>query len=187
MSDIRLTHAQLAQALADLARMLAAEGTQAQLYIVGGAAITLQYQFRDATRDIDAQYYPKDAVHNAALQVARQHGLPDDWLNDRAAMFISPVVDDEHATVFLTVGTVTVWIASPEVLLAMKMRASRPSRDASDIEFLSRKLHVSSVEQAIDIFKAYYPEDPLPARARPLLESIFAQPQDPTKSAKPKL
>ena len=50
--------------------------------------MTLQYQFRDATRDVDALYYPKEAIHNAALQVAKQHGLPDDWLNDRAAMFI---------------------------------------------------------------------------------------------------
>lgn len=44
MSDIRLTHAQLTEALANFARMLAAEGTQAQLYIVGGAnpAIPIQ-------------------------------------------------------------------------------------------------------------------------------------------------
>lgn len=186
MPDKRLTHSRLAEALADLARSLAGADIQARLYIVGGAAMTLEYQARDATRDIDAQYYPKDAVNNVALQVARRHDLPDDWLNDKAAMFISPVVDDENAKVFLTIGTVMIQIASPEVLLAMKIRASRPSRDAADIEFLCRYLHVSSVDQAIDIFEAYYPEDPLPVRAKPLLKSIFAQKLDLTRSLKPK-
>lgn len=173
MPDQRLSKEQLLEALGALTQTLVERDITARLYIVGGAAMALEYGTRDATRDIDAQYYPKDVVAEVALEVAREYGLPDDWLNDKAAMFISPVIDDENPTVFFSAGTVTVHIASARVLLALKIRASRPNRDTSDIEFLCKFLELSSVDQAVEVFESYYPEDPLPERAMPILRSIL--------------
>lgn len=173
MPDKRLTREQILQALTALTRRLTEKDIEARLYIVGGAAMTLEYLARDSTRDIDAQYYPKDAINSIAAEVAKEYGLPDDWLNDKAAMFVSPVIDDEHPTLFSSTGTVTVLIASARVLLAMKIRASRPNRDVSDIEFLCKFLKILSVDQAVEIFEKYYPEDPLPNRALPILQFIF--------------
>ena len=144
MPDKRLTREQIVEALTALTHRLADKDIRAQLYIVGGAAMTLEYEARDSTRDIDARYHPKDVINVIAVQVAKEYGLPEDWLNDKAAMFISPIVDDENPILFSSTGAVMVHIASARVLLAMKIRASRPGRDTSDIEFLcnfcSRKL-----------------------------------------------
>jgi len=178
MSDPRLSRERLLEALAGVTRILVEKEISARLYIVGGAAMSLQYDARDATRDIDARYYPKEAVADAALQVARECGLPADWLNDEAAMFISPVIDDENPTLIMSKGAVTIHVASAKVLLAMKIRASRPGRDVPDIKFLCKFLELKSVAQAIKVFESYYPEDPLPNRALPILQSIFPEDGD---------
>ena len=173
MPDKRLTREQIRGALAALTGRLTEKNIRARLYIVGGAAMTLEYAARDSTHDIDARYYPKEPINSVAADIAKEYGLPDDWLNDRAAMFISPVVDDENPTLFSSTGTVTIHIASARVLLAMKIRASRPGRDVLDIEWLCKHLEVSSVDQAVEIFENYYPEDPLSNRALPILRSIL--------------
>lgn len=179
MHDQRLTREQILEALTDLIQRLTEKDINARLYIVGGAALTLEYGARDSTRDVDARYYPKDAVTKTAVLVAKKYGLPNDWLNDKAAMFVSPVVDDQNPVLFLSNGTVVVHIASPQVLLAMKIRASRPARDTPDIMFLCKYLDLSSVDQALDIYENYYPEDPLPNRALPILTSILKGGEDP--------
>lgn len=46
-------------ALRALGALLAARGVQAEMYIVGGAAIALAYDARRSTRDIDAVFEPR--------------------------------------------------------------------------------------------------------------------------------
>lgn len=93
-------------------------------------------------------------------------------------MFISPTVDDENPILFSSTGAVMVHIASAQVLLAMKIRASRPGRDASDIEFLCKYLNLSSVAKAVEIYENYYPDELLPNRGLPILRSILEHTQD---------
>ncbi len=50
-------------ALADLGRRLTADGVEAGIRVVGGAAIALEYDTsRDRTRDVDAFVHPFDDV-----------------------------------------------------------------------------------------------------------------------------
>lgn len=174
-----LTRDDLMVVLQELANVLSSGGVKARLYIVGGAAMVLGYSARDMTRDVDAQYYPKAEINRVAANIAKKYGLPSDWLNDKAAMFVSPVTDDNNSQVFLSTGTVTIETASAEVLLAMKIGASRQRIDNFDIEFLCKHLKVSSVDRAVEIFEKYYPEDPLPKSALPILRSILEGRQDP--------
>lgn len=160
-------------ALHDLADVLNREGVGVHLYIVGGAAMVLGFSARDMTRDVDAVYSPKAEINRVATDIAKKYHLPQDWLNDNAAMFVSPVTDDDKSELFLSLGTVTIRTASAEALLAMKIRASRQRIDNFDIEFLCRHLKVSSVDQAVQIFDKYYPEDPLPKYALPILMAIL--------------
>ncbi|MHB8190585.1 MAG: DUF6036 family nucleotidyltransferase [Ferrimicrobium sp.] len=168
-----LTRDDLIIILHELADALNAEGVKARFYIVGGAAMVLGYSARDATRDVDAQYYPKADINRVAADIAKEHHLPSDWLNDNAAIFISPVTDDNKRQLFLSKGSVTIQTASAEALLAMKIRASRPRMDNFDIAFLCEYLEVTSIAQAVGIYETYYPEDPLPRFALPILQAIL--------------
>ena len=86
---------------------------------------------------------------------------------------IPHVQDDPAPVVLIEQGDIKVSVASAETLLATKIRASRGRRDAEDIGFLLAIVGIESVEAAIELYKAYYPEDPLNTRAKPLLKSII--------------
>ena len=50
--------------------------------------MVLGFSARDMTLDVDAQYYPKTEINRVAAELAKKYHLPNDWLNDRAAMFV---------------------------------------------------------------------------------------------------
>jgi len=61
---------------------LGAMGVEADLFVVGGAAMAVAYDARRATTDVDAVFVPSKEVRTAALRVAEELGLEEDWLND---------------------------------------------------------------------------------------------------------
>ena len=56
----------------------------------GGAAMALAYDSRRATRDVDALFKPHGIVHDEALAVAAELGLPRWWLNEQASSYVVP-------------------------------------------------------------------------------------------------
>ena len=108
-------------------------------------------------------------------------------MNSHAAAYISPVVDDLESELVIGNGLVEVRVASAQVLLAMKIRASRPRLDTDDIKTLLEHLGIRDLASALEIYHSYYPEDPLPDRAKPLLESIMARKSDLPGFLKPRL
>jgi hypothetical protein len=62
----------------------------ADLYVFGGAAMALAYDSRRATRDVDALFEPHGIVHDEALAVATELGLPRWWLNEQASSYVAP-------------------------------------------------------------------------------------------------
>jgi len=58
--------------------------------VFGGAAIPLAYDSRRATRDVDALFKPHGIVHDEALAVAAELGLPRWWLNEQASSYVAP-------------------------------------------------------------------------------------------------
>ena len=67
---------------------LAARGTTADVYLVGGAAIALSFDAARTTRDLDAVFVPTTQVRAAAEAVAEANGLAGDWLNDAVKGFV---------------------------------------------------------------------------------------------------
>jgi hypothetical protein len=63
--------------------------------------------------------------------------------------------------------------ASPEHLLAMKVMAARQIQDAGDIRFLVERMGLPTAEAAVQIVGEVFPDQPISARARLLLEDIF--------------
>ena len=71
-----LTRKDILGALERLSEILHARGVKADLYVVGGAAMTLAFKARPSTRDVDAVFKRRNEVFKAAAQVAREQGLP---------------------------------------------------------------------------------------------------------------
>jgi len=73
-----------------LGERLAKRGVVADLYVFGGAAMALAFDSRRATRDVDALFEPHGIVHEEALAVAAELGLPRWWLNEQASTYVAP-------------------------------------------------------------------------------------------------
>lgn len=100
-----------------------------EIYMVGGGAIMLNFDYRLSTIDFDA-FFIKDEVVNAAIkETAKEKHLPSDWLNQdfvNTPSFSSKIVQVSklykvyHNIVYL-------YSLEPVYLIAMKLKSSRPT------------------------------------------------------------
>lgn len=166
--SVLFTKEGLHEALAELARRLGERGVSAGIRIVGGAALALVYYDRQATGDIDALIFPSLEAEALVLEMvatmAVEHGWPGDWLNSNVKVHAPPVVDATWQVLF-TDGGVSVQVAPPDLLLAMKLNAARGVRDARDINVLLGLCEVEDLESAETVFDRYYPGDAMSAKA----------------------
>lgn len=150
---------------------LARRGVRAELFVVGGAAMAIAYDARRTTTDVDAIFVPSDVVREASRAVAEQLELDPEWLNDGAKSF-APGNDSAQISVFEG-QYLSVAVASPRYLLAMKLLASRTDRDIDDIKTLYELCGLSTAEEGIELLQSYYPARIIPARAQFLLQELF--------------
>jgi predicted nucleotidyltransferase len=171
LDDPLLDREAITEAFRRLGDRLARRGLVADIYVFGGAAMALAYDARRATRDIDAIFKPHGVVVEAARAIAEELGLPHWWLNEQASAYVAPGGDPGAPRVFDHPG-LRVSAASPEHLLAMKVLAAR-RRDAEDIRFLVKRMHLESAEEALALCAEIFPEEEVPDRARLILEDAF--------------
>jgi hypothetical protein len=161
---MELTSEDMQRLFALLNEELRMAGTRGELYLVGGAVMCLAYGARASTRDVDAAFRPSTIVRQAAARVAQRVGLDSNWLNDGVKGFMSAQGDFAP---FLELEYLTVMLAEPSYLLAMKcmaMRLGAESRDQDDVRFLLRLLDVQSVDQAVKLITKYYPAEQIPQK-----------------------
>lgn len=158
--------------LSDLADALEQRGVRGDLFVVGGAAMALAYQTRRSTRDLDAVFEPKGVVYEVARDVGVRHGLAPDWLNDAVKGFLPG--EDPNATTLFDRPGLTVRVAPPRYLFAMKAVAARAERDADDLMTLYRLCGFASVDEALDSAAAHYPPHLLPPKTEFLLRELLA-------------
>ncbi len=158
--------------------------TGVSIRIVGGAALRLAHFDRDTTADIDAQIEPMDRLEPIIEGIARDRGWRNDWLNNKAVLFIPTWGQAVQWEQILDDANVSIAIAPLDALLAMKLNAARPGRDTDDIAKLLLLNDIDSIATAENVFESFYPGDALPERTIKLLERIFsiglpAKPQTP--------
>jgi hypothetical protein len=130
-------------------------GEQAEIVVVGGAALVLLFEARDTTKDVDAFFLKPDAstIRSAAAVVARELDWPEDWLNDAAKGYL---VGLTTGAVLYESGFLIVRAASLPQLLAMKLAAWRDAVDRDDARLLLSRMP-GAADDVWEIVKSFVP------------------------------
>ncbi len=154
-----LDKATIERLLKKLNDKLAENDRTGEIYVVGGAALILEYGAARRTSDVDCMVLREpDAVHAAAAEIMQEEaGLAPDWLNETAAAAHKiPDETDENARTSFTDSHLTVRSASPEWLVAMKLHAGR-EHDYQDVRQLLRDAGINSGEDAKRLTEYHFP------------------------------
>ncbi len=170
-----MDRAQIEGALEELGTQLESKGIAARLLVIGGAAMVLNFGAREMTDNVDVDVYLAEAVLQAAAVIGERRGLGPTWLNDAAKIYI-PMFKQPDWQPVRKVGTLELFTADARAMLAMKMRASRGRRDEPDIALLLKECRITTEEEALSLYEEYFPEDPLPERALPMIRFALASP-----------
>ena len=176
---------QLKEALALLGTLAHAEDKTLEIAVYGGSALMLLFDWRLATRDVDAVFEAdRSHVRRLAADVAEVLELPEGWINDGVKGFLSAA--DAEATskaLFATYPSeaepgLRVLVASPDYLFAMKCLAMRAgglddNSDLSDIRTLATELDLHTADEALAVVARYYPVARISPKTQFGLEEMF--------------
>lgn len=117
-------------------RKLNGKAIPAEIILIGGASVLINYGFRDMTYDMDAIIVSSSAMKQAIGQVGDKFGLPSGWLNAdfMKTKSYSPKLI-EHSVYYKTFSNIlTVRTVTAEYMIAMKLMAGRKYKnDLSDV------------------------------------------------------
>lgn len=108
----------------------------AEIIIVGGGSIMLNYKFRDATQDFDVICQTSSGIKDVISRFADENDLPRDWMNTdcmKTASYSVALREVSCHYCWLNNQTMEIRTVSGVYLIAMKMAAHRDYRnDISD-------------------------------------------------------
>lgn len=162
-------------------RRLGGRKLPAELVLIGGASVLINYGFREMTTDIDAVIQSASTMKEAVDHVADKFGLTRGWLNDdfkRTSSYSPKLI--QHSEYFKTYyGVLTVRTVSGEYLIAMKLRSGRQYKnDLSDIvgilaahERKKKPLNMKMIKDAV--IELYGSWNEIPEYAQSFIEDIM--------------
>ena len=117
-------------------RKQAGKKMPAELVLIGGASVLINYGFRNMTTDIDALIQAASAMKEAINHIGDRYGLPNGWLNAdfRKTDSYTPKLI-EFSVYYKTYSNVlSIRTVAAEYLIAMKLRSGRQYKsDLSDV------------------------------------------------------
>ncbi len=124
------------KALAKEYRNLNGKSVPAEIILIGGASVLINYDFRERTYDMYAIIHASSAMRDAINHVGDKYGLPSGWINDdfkKTDSYTQKI--EQYSKYYRTYSNiVTFRTVSEEYLVAMKMRSGRGYKyDRSDI------------------------------------------------------
>lgn len=184
-TDLPITKAKLDTYLKELAkqfRKMSGKAMPAEITLIGGASILINYGFRDSTYDVDVLIHASSAMRDAIRYVTDVFDLPNGWLNEdfKYTKSYTPrlVGYSKYYRTFsnvLTVRTIT-----GEYLVAMKLMAYRQYKhDISDIVGILREqkangdpLTFERIDKAVkDLYEGW---ENMPKDTQSMIQSILA-------------
>ena len=108
----------------------------AEIILIGGASVIINYGFREMTYDMDALINAASSMKDAINTVGDRNGLPSGWLNDefrKTESYTDKII--QYSKYYKTFyGVLNVRTVTGEYLVAMKLRAGREYKyDRSDV------------------------------------------------------
>ena len=108
----------------------------AEITLIGGASILINYGFREMTYDMDAIMDAASSIRDAITIVGDRYSLPHGWINDdfmKTDSYTPRIV--QYSRYYHTYSNImTVRTVTGEYLVAMKLRSGRQYKfDLSDI------------------------------------------------------
>lgn len=157
-----------------LADRLVLAGVSGTISLVGGAAISLQYLIdRQSTTDIDAILPQHPLVAEVIREIADKENLDEDWINDAVAAYV-PFETRDMWIEIITIDSITIRVASAELLLAMKLKADRGLRDRGDIEGLLGLMQLKNLNEVREIYEKFHHQEVLSDRTCRVVEKILS-------------
>lgn len=169
------------KAVAKQFRKLNGKTMPAEITLIGGASILVNYGFRDSTYDVDALIQASSSMKDAINYVTDTMGLPNGWLNEdfKNTKSYTPRLVNYSKYYRTFSNVVTVRTITGEYLVAMKLMAYRQYKhDISDIVGVLREqqkagdpLSYERIEKAVtDLYDGW---ENLPADAQTMIRSIL--------------
>ncbi len=144
---------ELIEVLRDLDRQLS---SPCEAILVGGAAMILHFGASRATRDVDV-LLPGDPaeLREAIKAVARNHGLPEDWMSDAVKGFADILPRDFHRRLVpldLSLERLRLYVLGRAEQVAMKIVALR-EQDLEDLELLLPQISEEDREVLVAVMR----------------------------------
>ncbi len=173
-----LTRDDIETGLLNVAERLHEDGrTPEEIIVVGGSFMAL-HDLRDSTADVDSVSQLDDRVRAAVRQVAGECGWAEHWLNDRASAWRPAGLRIADCVVLIDHPGLVVYAPHPDVMLLMKLNASRGPQDHADARALWPSTRFADAEAVVRAFYDAYPnEEPDPELADFLRTVLSPRPQ----------
>lgn len=168
-----LSREDIIRGLKDLADDLNKREVSADIYVIGGAALVLRYFDRRLTVDVDLRAFDFDLIRPSAESVAETNGWDPDWINNAATQFVPSLGKDVTWETIYEQQGISFKVTTPEVMLVMKLAASRTGRDDRDIANLLAITGLTTIEDLEELYEDYFPGDVLPHKALRMIDSLL--------------
>lgn len=187
MSEVSFTKENLDGYLKELSKEFRKmNGTRmpAEIILIGGAAVLINYGFREMTYDMDAIIQASSSMKDAINRVGDRMGLPKGWLNTdfmKTTSYTPKLI--QHSRYYKTFSNVLrIRTVSAEYLVAMKLMAGRQYKnDLSDVvgilleqQNAEKEISLDSIKRAAE--ELYDGYENLPETSRTFIEAVYQNP-----------
>lgn len=169
LSDMPFTKENLDRYLKELAkefRKRNGRSMPAEIILIGGASVLINYGFREMTYDLDAIIDASSSMKDAINFVGDKFNLPNGWMNDdfmKTGSYTARII--RYSKYYRTFSNVVTFrTVTGEYLVAMKLRSGREYKyDRSDVigvlweqEKMGDPLTLDRIKQAVvDLYDSY--------------------------------
>lgn len=148
---------------------------QLELTIYGGTVMTMVYDNRPATRDIDCVFSNANVkLFSNILELTKYaFGLSDGWINDDIKEPLSYLLKEEKES-YIAYSNLKILKPRANQLLAMKILAARPepAKDFIDANILCETLNITTKDQLLKVVSEFVPLNLLGERQIKFIEYL---------------
>ncbi len=133
---------------------------QLEITIYGGIVMTLVYDSRPATKDIDCVFSETNIklLENILNLTKRIFNLPENWINEEIKEPLKHMLKEDKET-YKVYSNLKILKPKAEQILSMKILAARaePAKDFVDAYLLCKELDIQTREVLMEIILKYIP------------------------------